>query len=252
METMDNSQKYIHFVMGGENVPFIEENIKNAPLFREQYNQLLDRTQFYMSRQKRFEYANSLQENAFVDQFAGGEYANIIAISGDRGMGKTSVMLSLICYLSNHALSTKQGSNSEFLIIPPIDPSFFSDGSSSLQIIIAQLYKYFKTRAGEINQIDKNEILREFSCVKKCLTIISSKFSPLNSIDEIEDLESLSAAIDLRGYIKKLVSDLLSIDKKSMLLLAVDDIDLNATYAYDMLEQLRKYFTLPNILIFLQ
>lgn len=231
-----NHTNPIKFFLGTENAPFIEQNIREAPLFQEQYNALIERVKFYVNR----------KSEQCVKSSGSIEFANIIAINGDRGTGKTSVMLSFVDHLRKNESEVKE---TTFLILETIDPSFFSDGSKPLQIIIAQLYKQFKAEFQNYSLEDKNKILRHFAKIKKCLRVIDTKQSALEYNDDIEDLENLSAAVDLRESMKSLIDDILKVQEKNMLLIAVDDIDLNTEYAYDMLEQLRKYFTLPNVLI---
>lgn len=67
----------------------------------------------------------------------------------------------------------------------------------------------------------------------------------------MEELECLSAAVDLKDDIRELVENFLDCLGKQyqILLLRIDDIDLNAKEAGVMAELVRKYFIIPNVMV---
>lgn len=69
--------------------------------------------------------------------------------------------------------------------------------------------------------------------------------------DGLELLSTLSSAIDLKKNIFELVNCFLEYVSKNdtILVIPIDDIDLNSQSATSMVEQIRKYLELPNILI---
>ena len=69
--------------------------------------------------------------------------------------------------------------------------------------------------------------------------------------DDLEALSSLSAAIDLRTSMYDLIDKFMKYMGKenAILLIPVDDIDLHSKAATIMVEQIRKYLVLPNVLV---
>lgn len=69
--------------------------------------------------------------------------------------------------------------------------------------------------------------------------------------DPMEDLNSLAAAEDLKESIRILIKEFLNFYKKSVFVISIDDIDLNIEGAYEMTEQIRKYFLSNQCLLML-
>lgn len=183
---------------------------------------------------------------------------NIVAFSGERGTGKTSALLSVVkalkarpeekikCKISEISKVFDYIDNKKinFEVLEIIDPSFFSKESNILEIILSRLFKKFKNEMEENRDFEIREILEKFNKVYENITsIYSEKKFEENSI---ENLSKLSAAMDLRENLNKLVS---RIFKGKKLIIMIDDIDLHTNYAYEMAEQIRKYLILPNIVI---
>lgn len=231
----------IPFYVGKENAPYLEKNILEAPLFREQYKYILNRIETYVKDSDDYSNADSHIQDLVTHP------SNIIAIDGDRGAGKTSVMLSTIEYLSNFG---EKYPKKTFFRLDVIDPSFFSNNSNPLQVLIAQLYKKFKKHLDDIHYAieDRNRVVILFEKIQKCLELMQINFSS-DCYAEIDDLEYLAASVDIGNYVEELIQKLLNLFGYKMLLIPIDDIDLNTKYAYEMMEQLRKYFTCPNVLI---
>ncbi|MEZ7820893.1 MAG: hypothetical protein QMB51_01135, partial [Patescibacteria group bacterium] len=65
----------------------------------------------------------------------------------------------------------------------------------------------------------------------------------------------IAGTTDFKKHIIDLVNDYLKFINSNcdnnVLILEIDDIDLNTKYAYEMIEQIRKYFILPNVIIFM-
>lgn len=234
----------IPFYVGKENAPYLEKNILEAPLFREQYKYILNRIETYVKDSGDDSNDDSNDDHT---QNIMTYPSNIIAIDGDRGAGKTSVMLSTIEYLS---ISREMFKKNTFLMLDVIDPSFFSNNSNPLQVLIAQLYKKFKKYLDNVRYAieDRNRIVILFEKIQKCLELMQMNCSS-DCYAEIDDLEYLAATVDIGKYVEELIKKILSFFGNKMLLIPIDDIDLNTKYAYEMMEQLRKYFTCPNVLI---
>lgn len=228
----------IKLQLGEENHIYIED-IKHSRLFAEQYEQL---------RRKITEYIGRVEKDAETIEYSSRYDNNIFLINGERGAGKTSMLVSM----HKHMQQEDNLFNRKFLCLQVIDPSSFSDNANILQIIIAELFKDFKnaTKKETIGYEAKNEITSIFVQIKHALCVLeSSSLASKMEDSDIESLTDLSHAVDLEELIKRLMAKILKELGKDKLLICIDDIDVNTTYAYEMLEQIRKYLILPKVVI---
>lgn len=218
---------------------------------------------FYKLYVKSYKELNSmLNENKEENMYSN----NIIAFLGERGSGKTSCMRSLLnsleklssvseideeTSLTKEMLSlTEKRKKFEFLNI--IEPSFFSEKINILELIISNMFKNFRKKlesSYEENYENKKKLLRKFQEVFKNLKYISCAEQYESS--EIEELMFLSYSVDLKENLNNLIEEYLLFFKKDRLIISIDDIDLNARFAYKMVEDIRKYLSLHNVIIVL-
>lgn len=185
-------------------------------------------------------------------------YNNRILFIGQRGCGKTSVMHSLADFLSgkNPKLKEKDGKDAEiqikFSCLPMVDPSHFDNNNNILLTVITSMFseakrKMNKDEDGGDTSI-REELLKQFEKVFKSLDSIKSELSSYT----LESLNRKSDAEDLRDKMNKLVEKYLKyldVGEDSRLVLLIDDIDMSVSHAPEMLEQLRKYLELDNLII---
>ena len=185
---------------------------------------------------------------------------NIIAFVGERGAGKTSCMCSVISILKE--LQSKNAYNSfdnlktlphkRIHALKTIDPSFFDTVHNILEIIIGELYNRTSSDLGTSITVDKEnearKLLKSFQAIKRNMLYVDKNIR-FERDEELEELSLLAAGVDLRTGIQKLIADYLSFCNSDVLLISIDDIDLNVKLAYEMVEQIRKYLILPNVMI---
>ena len=186
---------------------------------------------------------------------------NIIAFVGERGAGKTSCMCSVISILQE--LQNKKAYNTSFdnlKTLPQkrihalklIDPSFFDAVHNILEIIIGEMYNRTSRDLSTSITVDKGnearKLLKSFQAIKRDMLYVD-KNTRFERDEELEELSLLAAGVDLRTGIQKLIADYLSYFNSDVLLISIDDIDLNVKLAYEMVEQIRKYLILPNVMI---
>lgn len=204
---------------------------------------------------------------------------NIIAFIGERGAGKTSCMLTVHSILRTLPFADKRdnriiqrlgndGKNvaeknihmldKSYLTMDLIDPSFFRDDNNILEIIIANMFKKFKSHAedpkGRLdceddNHVEKKRVLiRSFQKVKDALDGMNYS---RHTNDSIDGLNQMANTMELKQDIQALIYNYADYFRNphGVLVIAVDDIDLQTTHAYRMIEQIRKYLILPNVVI---
>lgn len=250
-------ENQITFNIGDENRIVVEKlenkkDIENS-IFSDVYSRLL------LDLNK---YCSSIDTHKIPDEED--SLNNIFAFIGERGSGKTSCMKSLAKLLENSSEIKNEFSSlkvTRFYCLDTIDPSFIDNDTNLIGIILANLYKRFmeydNNRFGRNFQKDfpkRNNLIEMFSDTQRNYLRVmkNNEAKPQNiDFDGLELLSSLSSAIDLKKDIFNLVNCFLEYvgDDKSMLVVSIDDIDLNSQSATNMVEQVRKYLELPNILI---
>lgn len=182
---------------------------------------------------------------------------NRILFAGQRGCGKTSVMRSLAEYLSKHKITINYDGDKDDVkvrccCLPMVDPSHFDNNNNILLTVITSMFSvakgYMKEFGDKNDTADREDLLRQFETVFKSLDSIKSEITSYT----LESLNRKSDAEDLRKKMNDLVAKYLKYivgDKESRLVLLIDDIDMSVSYAPEMLEQLRKYLELDNLII---
>lgn len=190
------------------------------------------------------------------------DYANnIFAFIGDRGSGKTSCMVSIGALLSkNKELRAEYKkkfptlSDTDFIALDLIDPTYFDSKHNILTLFLSKLFSAFKKFSihnEDMRENKKIEFLKSLALAQRHTQLIIGSDSDWFATNKVEEIESLSAAADLKKDLKTLVDSFMDcIDAPNcILLLKIDDIDLNAKEAGVMAEYIRKYFILPNVLV---
>ena len=245
--------KKIKFDLNGDNRPHIEGlgDIKDS-MFRNQYEQCILLIDAYLKDVKNMQTTPLSLRNSVDNN------NNIIVFDGERGTGKTSCMLSMANILTdeNHqeaCQGAKYASETQFLTIPMIDPSFFDEEHNILSLFIARLYSVFQEKEENAGSDEgdgnpyRNDLMKMFVKVQQNLR---SMFGEKKAKDGMEYLVNMAASVEIKENIRQLVDLYLNYagSRKGVLLLLIDDIDIDSVHAYEMCEQLRKYFMQPNII----
>lgn len=199
---------------------------------------------------------------------------NIIAFAAGRGMGKTSALISFSkalremgnCSEEQAAGMWKENTrNSGFFVLPPIDPTIMEDRDCIAKVVLSRMFGEFREQSdryleqGEDRQIEsaRNELVDRFRRCYKSVDILKSILKQEEVYDDLLYLSQLGDSSNLKRDVKMLVTRFLEYGRpvtgheRNYLVLQIDDVDLNTRKAYDILEDLRKYFTLPNVIILL-
>jgi len=203
-------------------------------------------------------------------------YNNIIAFVGDRGTGKSSAMLSFAnalvsdlkdsVFLNDKPELKNKLSGAKIETLSVIDPSLLEKNDSILEIIVSSLFLKFEkslkddqNKDNQQNFDNRKNLLTKFQKVQEVLKTIQTrdeKKSELYNGHTIECLGNLSATVNLKQKFIELVEEYLnfmtkdSSDKnKNYMLIKVDDLDLNFKFAYNMIEQIRKYLIIPQVIV---
>ena len=179
-------------------------------------------------------------------QFAEENYiCNIIAFIGKRGMGKSSAMLSFACSLEKN-----------FLIMPKIDMSMVTKNESLLDIILASMWeKYDRENSIKSSQTD---LRKQFVDVKDSYVRFKN-MEKKNSEDELysaKEFKKLAKSLRFRESFSALVEDFLAMmindntiaKANRYLVFAIDDLDLVSNNQGEVLEQIKNFLSIPNVI----
>lgn len=223
----------------GEESHYIKEDYasRKTSIFADQYKKALQVIDAYIDA-KDDEADKALQESR----------NNIIAFMGDRGTGKTSCMMSVLNMLEEHLKAGKK--NQKIASVEVVDPSFFDENTNIIYLVVGKMFAAFKESIDRNNEdtVKIHDLMTAFQNVLSQISMMGK--SPLNENDtDIHQLENLLVTVNLKKSLKKLVDCYLKYYEKDFLVIPVDDIDNNTDQAYKMMEQIRKYLILPNVII---
>lgn len=213
-------------------------------------------------------------------------FYNSISFFGERGVGKTSVMYSFVKALENNKYSefikkyrerygtgagfAGQQDNAlvstleeyEFHTLDVIDVSLLEEKESIVDVILTKLYEQFVLRVDEFKRpiwkmknqpFTADDVRKSMANVYEGYHLVRSgkdnQYAPRFSV---EILKGLSGSFHVRQNIYKLIEQFLNVfcgtNDKHFLVICIDDIDLS-THGFDILEDLHRYFMIPNVII---
>lgn len=202
---------------------------------------------------------------------------NIIAFVGERGSGKTTLVNEFrrILYGMNSekkgnwlqhmnqsaAVDYYQDKSMNFLVLDPLDASLLEEKENIIELIWANMYDCFDRRAHQNNNLNNasqmKEIIQGFNEVYKDYRQICRQ----NQDDGVEvsvlnKLKNMSSSTKIREIFGKLLQDYLDfmlkekVDRK-YLVVTIDDLDMNLYKGFEILEQIHKYLSYPQIIVLL-
>ena len=285
METHGNkttsTEKIIYYRKGDESYPRTEDLSKEdwsqyffSDIYEKAVGIIQDIVQINLLNKRnkdRYNYANNVEStnslnirfDISVNNVIPNSYDtrnNIIAFVGERGSGKTSCLQTvynnipkierlrnLQCKFNNH--------------MPIIDPSYFNEHSNILEIVIAQMFQIFKDALQhpekyflhDDNLLEKKRnLVKSFQEVKETLDCIDTPIKSSDTNDSVEALSRMAASNNLKQQMEKLIDGYLSYfngQSESVLVIAIDDLDVQTKHTYTMLEQISKYLIVDRVVI---
>ena len=230
---------------GRERCEIIEEKDFNESIFVEQYIRSLSLIHQFISN-------NSSENKSGI--------LKIVAFCGDRGSGKSSCMRTVINMLIDPSRKDikefiaennyKLILNTSFEILDVIDPSFFDTCHNVLELVLGIMYGKaigIKHNNSSFDFTCINHLMKDFQKAKSCVHTLHNTKDGV--FDELQELDALSAGVELKTYIDSLIDNYLKIMNKQWLVIPIDDIDFNMENAYTMCEQIRKYLSSPKCIV---
>lgn len=193
---------------------------------------------------------------------------NVIAFCADRGRGKTTAMLSFSQALESADDGFWRGGaggqkipDVNFEVMAPIDPAAMENSESVLQQVISQLFEKFCKIANEnvylTNASDRShELVSEK--FQRCAQAIDSLYKNPEKRDnlvecELDQTAEMGECAILLLLLHELVESYLKfVCKKgdgTYLVVQIDDADMDIGRSYQILEDVRKYLSLPHVIV---
>ncbi len=247
-------------------------------LFKEVYNEAAENVfsiiQNSKSKDLEIKFYNDVQD-----------YNNIIAFTGDRGVGKTSAMISFVnelAGLNTHgddkytditaSFEKISKEKSKFTILKVIEPSNFVKGERLFEIVISNMFGHIKEIFEKSSKaVDKNDINEIYGLMDEVFSSLRVMYSDKRDIlgkqidigSGLEALEQLSVREKLKCSFNRLVDKYLKlyntyelnkgkdyeIYKNTFLVIPIDDLDMNMENGYEMAEEIRKYLVTKNVIV---
>lgn len=265
---MQDSAKIIKIVQGNElNIRVSNDICDKHDLMYPSYCQalraleeIIQQTRKFHDRDDRRGCDNRTEEVLFCYN------GNIITFEGERGSGKTQTMLSFaniirdgkdVCGDLTRNGKDKLLGDAKFRVMPPISPSVLEKKQNLLYVILSRLYDLAgktlrKERCSGISERETIELSRLFN---DCLSGING-IKRANDPDlELSAIQNISDGAALRMHFHKLVQRLIELDdarqghKSTFLVLLLDDADSQIKNGYKVLDDIRKYLVIPNLVI---
>lgn len=175
-----------------------------------------------------------------------------ISVFGDRGVGKTSFLLSI---------RDKYSRDANIAILPFIDPTLIEEKGHVFLLVVGILEEMVTSELSMPNHADAYERhLSEWRKIKKELSkgipslakIGLTYQEPQWQEDEYimdKGIESVQAAFHLETNFHLLIDKALDIMGKKALMMFFDDIDVDFKKGWSVLECIRKYLTSPKLIV---
>lgn len=249
------------------------------------YKRAFDITQEIINDSKKYKDSLLSDKKNGTDIRNAEQICNIIFFTGDRGTGKTSVMLSYMEFLKDYYRKNgREKANSifetfsgckDFMFtgLEYFDASSLDNKENILGSILANMLKKWETeerrsfgnhgiRREEDYAFKKRKIQSRFSEVYKYLKNLRSDKDIMDEDSDlfIETLENMSMTWNLKQAFQQLVSEYLDImeypgaedavnSMNHFLVISIDDLDLNIKNGFSLLDEVRKYLMIPNIIV---
>ena len=253
-----------------------EQSFMN-PAYRQATRALMEIIRQTSNFHKIAETATDTELTNYLFQYSG----NVIMFDAQRGGGKTRTMLSFANILCNYhgempysalrpeclmhrnsflnELDQKRLSECRFLQMSPIAPSALEGTQNILYVVLSRLYNYTESilrSAGTCDRINEREKSELYQAFHRCLSGINGIKQPnKKALGDITSLQDISDGIALRKHFYDLVQSILRIAapregaKNRFLILQMDDADSQISSGYEVLEDVRKYLVIPNLVI---
>ena len=174
---------------------------------------------------------------------------NAISIDGDRGTGKTSVLVNLKNYLCQDSGNTEDSHQKllqDIHILDPIDPTLLEDGESLfLHVIVAAVLN------DETVKLKQRHYPEQARALNQSLEKLAQGLASVEGQKHMHGMDKIRAMYGnrhLADCVQSFFCSALTLLAKKLLVLPIDDVDTSLSRAFENLEIIRRYLTTPYVL----
>ena len=194
---------------------------------------------------------------------------NLIMYCAERGGGKSSAMRTFANLLRGFedekekdcftSLFSKNMKKYRFSVLKEIDPTAISSKDLFMRVILSRMFKELRDKLEDKflyrDESEPDSLVSMFTECYRLLDVIYQKGGDFNCDDDLDDLSDLGDSCLLKDKFSKLIQNYLRIIignnncENNFLIIQIDDADLNSEAAYGIIEDIRKYCIVPNVII---
>lgn len=226
--------------------------VVNDVLFTREYEQAIGIVKTIMKMQKKpdlqnGEYSDSLDKQCKMQH--NDNKNNILLFAGQRGGGKTSAVTSFGKYLEHVQIE-----GFTFKCLPIVDPSYFDNNNNILKSVLTTMFRMATCKTNH----NGNNSESSTTSHRELWSLFNKAFKTLGDMEKddlheysLDMLNELGEASNMQATMQRLVDEFIRVLplKSNCLVLMIDDLDMNVTYAAQMLEQIRKFLMLNHLII---
>ncbi len=197
--------------------------------------------------------------------------SNVIAFAAERGGGKTRTMLSISKFLEEQRVDQLSKQNDEygflakedrdalkhasFYALPPVSPSVIEEKQDILYVILTRIYNYSKMllekQRGFQKASDSQKLFEAFHACHMGIQGITRQTGDIS--DDFLEIQHLEDGLTLCRHFHNLVQLIVDFlgNNNTYLVLQIDDADSQIKNGFEVLENVRKYLQIPNLIIFI-
>jgi len=167
-----------------------------------------------------------------------------VFLDGDRGTGKTTVMVNLQAYLQAPEVRDRfTGLAEKVHVLQPIDPSQLEDNDDLfLNVIVAAVLGDEEIKRGREKDPERWQAL--YDSLQRLGTALAGKETQSDGVG-LDRLRSFMGAQELAGAVHDFFVKAAHLLGKRLLVLPIDDVDTTLHRAFENLEVVRRYLASP-------
>lgn len=234
--------------------------------FKDIYDRAMDITKEIIREMRK--YSEKSGKNGKYKTKYQGMGNNIIAFCAERGQGKTSAMQSFSAILRKDNKRKEDKRECEgiyFEVLDSIDPSSLDKGESIVRVLISRIFDNIINQLDNIEKYDYDEY--DFQKKKRDIfTLFQECYENIDYLrkekeigqNSLEKLAQLGSSARLKSNLHDLIKKYMQIACKSSgdknktyecLVVQIDDADLAVNNVFQICEDIRNYFSIPNVLV---
>lgn len=236
--------------------------------FSDIYDRAMDITKEIIMEMK--EYSKKAKNGQYNAKYQG-MGNNIVAFCAERGQGKTSAMQSFSNILKEDAkreYCKRECMGVDFEILDSIDPSSLDKGESIVRVLLSRIFDKMVIKLEELDKCERfYDYKREPDFIKNNREIFPLFQECYENIDylrkekgveqnSLEKLAQLGSSARLKSNLHELIQKYMEITDKNnncesykCLVIQIDDADLAVNDVFQICEDIRNYFSIPNVLV---